>query len=149
MTTLILAIALLAGSSREVALQPGEVHENTLHLRRGESVQAVVKQQGVDVVVELRDPAGKLLDIIDGPTGRNGDEQLEIFASATGDYQLRIRAYDKNEPAGKYTIRVEPIRNAAATRDLLGHRREAREQATRWLRARTAAIDTAKLRRAR
>src|SRR5207247_368529 len=86
---------------------------------------------------------------IDGPTGRNGDERLEIFAPATGDYALRIRAYDKNEPAGKYTISVEPIRSVAATRDLLGQRREAREQATRWMRARTAAIDTAKLRRAR
>jgi erythromycin esterase len=149
MTTLILAIVLLAGSSREVALQPGEIHEYTLHLRRGESVQAVVRQQGVDVVVELRDPSGKLLDIIDGPTGRSGDEQLEILASATGDYALRIRPYDKNEPAGKYTIRVEPIRNVAATRDLLRQRRQAREQAAAWLRVRSGSIETAKLRRAR
>ena len=149
MTHLILAIALLAPSSREVAMKPGDVHDYTLRLRRGESVQAVVQQQGVDVVIELRDPAGKLLDIIDGPTGRNGDEPIEIFASATGDYALRIRPYDKNEPAGKYTVRVEAIRSVAATRDLLGQRRQAREQAATWLRARSGSIETAKLRHAR
>ena len=149
MMKLILAIALLAGSSREVTLQPGETNAYTLHLRRGESVQAVVRQQGVDVVVELRDPSGKLLDIIDGPTGRNGDEQLEIFAAAAGDYDLRIRPYDKNEPAGKYTIVIEPIRSVTATRDLLKQRRAAREEATAWLRARSGSIETVKLRRAR
>lgn len=90
-----------------------------------------MQQQGVDVVVELRDPSGKLLDIIDGPTGRSGDEKLEIIAAATGDYALRVRAYDKNEPAGKYTIRVEPIRSLAATRELLGQRPEAGRQAAR------------------
>jgi hypothetical protein len=126
MTTLVLAIALLAGSSREVALQPGETHEYTLPLHRGESVQAVVRQQGVDVVVELRDPAGTLLDVIDGPTGRNGDEHVEIFAAATGNYSLRVHPYDKNEPAGKYTIDLETIRSIAATRDLLRQRRQAR-----------------------
>jgi len=149
MTTILLAIALLAGSSREAALQPGETHEYTLRLHRAESVQAVVRQQGVDVVVELRDPTGQLLDIIDGPTGRNGDEQVEIFAAATGDYSLRVRPYDKHEPAGKYTIRVEKIRNVAATRDLLRQRREAREQATAWLSTRSSAIESAKPRHAR
>jgi erythromycin esterase-like protein len=149
MTTVIVAIALLAGTSREVALQPGEVHEYTLRLQRGESVRAIVRQQGVDVVVELRDPTGKLLDVIDGPTGRNGDEQLEIFAGATGDYSLRIRPYDKNEPAGKYTIVVEKIRDVAATRNLLRRRSEAREEAAAWLRARSGPIESAKLHHAR
>jgi erythromycin esterase len=149
MTTLVLAIALLAGSSREVALQPGETHEYTLRLHRGESVQAVVRQQGVDVVVELRDPAGTLLDVIDGPTGRNGDERVEILAAATGDYSLRVHPYDKNEPAGKYTIDLETIRSIAATRDLLRQRRQARDQAAAWLRARSSAIETSKPRHAR
>lgn len=122
-------------AAQEAALQPGAAHRYELQLRRGESADVVVQQQGIDVVVELRAPDGTLFDVVDGPTGRNGDERTEIVAGEDGTYAIVVRPYDANEPAGRYRIEIAQVRSAAATRALLQARREARGRATEWLRA--------------
>src|SRR2546423_1724009 len=104
MFTIALLFALLSATPHKATLAPGAVHDYELTLRRGESAAVVVQQQGVDVVVELRSPGGALLDEVDGPTGRSGDEIVEIFADENGRYSLRVRPYDAKEPAGDYTV---------------------------------------------
>src|SRR5262245_34784365 len=66
--------ALRQGDSLERDLKPGEAHVYLVPLAVGESALIVVKQMGVDVVVEVRDPAGKTIASVDSPNGRNGDE---------------------------------------------------------------------------
>ena len=134
---LLLAVALAPGMTRHVTLQKGGSDTYALQLKRGESAAIVVHQQGVDVVVEVISPAGALLDSVDGPTGRNGDENVEIIAATSGEYQLRIRPYDANEPAGDYTLEVTAVRSVAATQALLESRRSARNQAAAWLKPRS------------
>src|ERR1044071_1257133 len=102
MFTIALLFTVLSAVPRQVTINPGAVHDYELPLRRGESAVVVVRQQGVDVVVELRGPAGALVDEVDGPTGRSGDEIVEIMAAESGRYSLRVRPYDANEPAGNY-----------------------------------------------
>ena len=51
-------------------------------------------------MVELRSPAGKLLDVIDGPTGRNGDGRVENIAAEGGTYRLHVRPFDTKETSG-------------------------------------------------
>jgi len=75
-----------------------------VRLARGESAVVLVHQLGRDVVVELRSPGGELLDVIDGPTGRSGDERVEIIAADAGAYQLHIRPYDAGETSGSYSV---------------------------------------------
>ena len=121
-------------------LKPGGSHEYALRLGRGESAEVVVRQQGVDVVVEIRNPAGKLLDSIDSPTGRNGDEVVEIIAQESGTYGITVRPFDSNEPAGGYRLEVRALRGTRETAELLRTRREARNAAAQWLRPRSVAI---------
>ena len=124
----------------EAALKPSEAHEYTMQLVRGESAEILVRQQGVDVVVELKSPAGKLLDAIDSPTGRNGDEVVEIIAEETGTYGLIVRPYDGNEPAGAYHLEVRSWRGTSETTELLRKRKQARTAAVQWLRPHSVAI---------
>jgi hypothetical protein len=133
MNALLLAIALL---NVETTLPPGAAHRYEVSLKRGQSADVVVQQKGVDVVVELRAPNGALLDEVDGPTGRNGDERFEIFAKDAGRYAVTVRPFDAKEPAGTYRIEVKEIRGVAATRALLDARRDARNRAGAWLRER-------------
>ena len=123
----------------EVPLKPGMTHDYALRLAQGESAEVVVHQQGVDVVVDVKSPAGKLLDSIDSPTGRNGDEIVEIIALESGAYGITVRPF-QNEPAGSYRLEVKALRGTRETADLLRTRREARNAATQWLRPRSAAI---------
>jgi hypothetical protein len=132
---------LASGSVHDVTLQPGASHDYEVQLGRGESAQIVVRQQGVDVVVEVRAPDGKLIDAVDGPTGRNGDERVEIIALVGGRYSLRVRPFDANEPAGKYRLEVQALRSARETAKLLRTRADARKDAAEWLRARSGTID--------
>jgi erythromycin esterase len=127
-------------ASQEAALQPGAAHRYELRLRRGESADVVVQQKGIDVVVDIRGPGGALLDEIDGPTGRNGDERAEIIAAESGTYTVTVRPYDEHEPAGRYRIEVAEVRSAAATRAMLEARAVARGRATAWLRAYSAPL---------
>ena len=127
-------------TSLEAALKPGEAHEYTLQLVRGESAEILVRQQGVDVVVGLKSPAGKLLDSIDSPTGRTGDEVVEIIAQETGTYGLIVRPYDRNEPAGGYHLEVRTFRGTSETTELLRNRTRIRTAAAQWLRPRSVAI---------
>ncbi|MGH9948647.1 MAG: erythromycin esterase family protein [Pyrinomonadaceae bacterium] len=124
----------------EQTLKPGVSHAYAVRLERGESAEVVVRQQGVDVIVDVRNPAGKLLDSIDSPTGRNGDETVEIIAQESGIYGITVRPFDSNEPAGGYRLEVRALRDARETTELLRTRREARNAAAQWLRPRSAAI---------
>jgi erythromycin esterase len=108
-------------------------HQYALRLGRNESAEIVIRQQGVDVVVQVRSPSGKLLDEIDSPTGRNGDEVVEIISEEDGVYHLLVRPYDQNEPAGVYRLQVRALRGTRETTELLNQRREARSEATKWL----------------
>ena len=111
-----------------------------LPLKRGQSAEVLVHQRGLDVVVELHSPAGKLLDVIDGPTGDSGDERVEIIAAESGAYRLHIRKYDPKATTGTYTVEVREVRSAAATRALLASRRQSREKASAWLRPHSASL---------
>src|SRR5438477_4973769 len=100
----------------------------------------VIKQIGVDVVVNLKSPAGKLLDEIDSPTGRNGDKIVEIIAEQSGTYGIGVKPINEREPAGKYQLEVHELRSADETRTLLRTRADARSAAAGFLRPGSKAI---------
>lgn len=127
-------IRLARGSAIEIELGPDESREAVLVLRAGQSVDIVVLQQGIDVVVELLGPDGRLVDSVDSPNGRQGPEPVSLFARQAGTYRLRIKPIAANEPRGRITVGVAEFRDAAATRRLLETRRHAREAAAQWLR---------------
>ena len=90
--------------------------------------------------MDVKSPGGKLLNSIDGPTGRDGDELVEIMAEESGAYGIIVHPFDDNEPAGRYGLEVTALRGTRETAELLRTRREARDAAARWLRPRSVAI---------
>jgi erythromycin esterase len=139
----IIAVAVLASSqtiktisrstNEEATLAPNTWHDYSLRLNRGESAAIVVHQEGVDVVVDVLTPDGKLENSIDSPTGRTGDENVEVIAQQSGDYVIRVRPIDASEPTGKYRLEVTAIRTAAETDKMLDARQKARDEAAAWL----------------
>lgn len=133
-------MTLSANTALEATLEAGTSVSYSLRLGRGESAEIVVLQMGIDVVVDVTSPGGKLLGSFDSPNGRNGDEVVEIIAQEKGIYIIQVRSIDAREPAGKYRLEVKHLRDAAATRQMLAARRAARESAVRWLRERSLAL---------
>jgi erythromycin esterase len=114
------------GTSFELALAPGQNHTYSMRLERSNTALVVVRQMGVDVVVEVIDGAGRVIDSIDSPTGRNGDEIVELYANETGNYSIRVHPFDAKEPTGKYRVEFVSLHSAQQTSDLI-------ERAEKWL----------------
>jgi erythromycin esterase len=131
---------LTAATAVDSAIAPGAAHDYTLRLGRGQSADLVVLQQGVDLVVEVRDARDSLVLSVDSPNGRDGEEPVELFAGRAESFRVRIRPYSPQEPAGRYRLRVLALRDARATRALLAARAAARDSATRWLAARGVSL---------
>lgn len=128
------ATPLSASSVVDTSLAPAEAHDYAIRLRRGESAVLAVRQIGVDVVVEVRGPDGRLLDAADSPTGRTGEERAEVLGGPGGTFGVRVRPYSPGEPAGRYRLAVSEWRDAPATARVLGQRARARDSAVAWLR---------------
>jgi CHAT domain-containing protein/tetratricopeptide (TPR) repeat protein len=105
---------LLAASSVEVALAPGEVHAYALDLIADQYVSLDVGQQGIDVAVAVHGPEGTPLVEVDGPTGKYGSERLRVIAAATGTHRVEVRSLEKSAPAGRYRLDVRALRVADA-----------------------------------
>jgi erythromycin esterase len=134
--TAVLLLATLLSPHRPLtrAIEKGAAHTVELRMQRGESADVVVTQDGVDLVVEVLSPTGVLLEAVDSPNGRKGDEVAEVFARESGTYTIRVRPFDTNEPQGSYRVELREQRNVRATNAVLESRRAARAEATEWLR---------------
>jgi erythromycin esterase len=124
---------ILPGDSFEVGLKPGQDHSYSLMLGQGESALIVVRQLGVDVIVEVTDSQGGVIATIDSPNGRNGDEVVPIEADVAGLYSLRVRPFDANEPAAKFSMQFAWQRDARETTAAV-------ETARQWLARSSAEI---------
>lgn len=117
----------------ERSIGPGEAYVAALELREGESADIVVLQQGIDLVVELLAPDGRLIESVDSPNGRQGEEPLSFEAATGGTYSIQVRSLSPDEPAGRFTLRVVELRDRAATAQLAAERRRVRGEASDWL----------------
>lgn len=121
------------GSSVEGTIAPPQGNVYTLRLNEGDTALFRVTQIGIDIVIDVIDQQGTTVESFDGPTGRSGDETVEIHAIRGGPYTLRLRPYDEREPVGRYLLRFVSQQDRATTQKLL-------ENAQRWLTSRTASL---------
>lgn len=114
--------------AERIELSPGAVFARTLapdspyrfafELPAGYLLRLGVEQQGVDVVVYLHDPSGRLLYEVDSPTGAEGVETVEAVTPAAGEHRLTVEPY-REAAAGGFVLRVEalyPAQEADRTR---------------------------------
>jgi CubicO group peptidase (beta-lactamase class C family) len=99
-------------------LAPGQTHAFRIALRSDQYVLATVEQPGIDVVVRIHDPAGEIVDEIDGP-GVGGTEYVSMFPESSGEFRIEILPFDPEAEPGGYVItilRLEPVAGTTSGR---------------------------------
>ena len=91
-----------------------ETHAYTIALDAGQFLDAAVNQRGVDVVVRVFAPDGKLLTEIDSPNGSQGDEPIALEAKSGGKYRIEVALLGQanNAAVGHYEIRINEVLSA-------------------------------------
>jgi CHAT domain-containing protein/lipopolysaccharide biosynthesis regulator YciM len=93
-------------------LQGGQSHRYRLNLMTNQYLDLIAEQQGVDVVLRLYGPDGKLLAEIDSPNGTTGPEPLPYITDVAGEYQVEIGSLEKDAPVGRYALKLINLRTA-------------------------------------
>jgi erythromycin esterase len=140
------AVPLEQGAPVERAMGAGDVHMYQVTLDQGQFLRAVVEQRGVDVVVTVIGPDGEKIAEVDSPTGTEGEETVEVAATASGPYRLEIRPWEEEgaEPpeAGRYEVRIDRVLSAAEYAEELAAERAKIEAVKRWLADHAIPLDT-------
>src|SRR4051812_32820256 len=116
-------------------LSPGDVHRYDLPLAAAEFARVVVEQNGVDVVVQVRDVDEHEIEELQEEIRPRGEERVDVVAEKAGTYTLTVAAADGTIAPGIYTIRLDSHRPATSTDRLVQESRSLRTAATRLERA--------------
>ncbi len=105
---------LTPGQSVTRALAPDESHAYELTLAAGQAIDLDLDQQGIDAIVSVSGPDGRI-DEIDDLAEHESPERIHLLAEAAGTYRLIVRS----EPlpgvqAGRYRIDAGSVRQASS-----------------------------------
>ena len=101
--------ALASGLKEERTLGPGENHVYAITLQEGTAVIGEADQHGVDLVIDVHGPDGKLIRTVDSPNGTEGPEPIEVTAFQTGPYTLVVHTLDATAKPGKYVMKIDRV----------------------------------------
>jgi CHAT domain-containing protein/tetratricopeptide (TPR) repeat protein len=101
------------GKPIEREMVGGQSHFYQLAMTFGQFALVVVEQKGIDVVVKLFAPDGKLLIEVDSPNGTQGPESFSLIGEATGIYRLEVSSLEKDAKPGGYEAKLLELRSAA------------------------------------
>jgi hypothetical protein len=112
--TLALSASLLARGEDLTTLERGQTIERQISadsrdtyriaLEAAQYAAVVVEQRGIDVSLELTDPAGNSIALVQDEITRSGDERLQIVADTAGAYILTVSAAVPHAAPGEYAI---------------------------------------------
>lgn len=87
-------------------------------LKKGITYKVSVLQQGIDVMLILKDNNNKKILENDSPNGKNGLETFEYLVTQTNDYYLIVnRLNEKGNPEeGKVSVNIQAVPNAEIQR---------------------------------
>src|SRR5215510_2441545 len=95
-------------------LSGGQTHSYKITMISGQYLHVVVAQRGIDMAVALFAPDGKKISEADSEHLIEGSETLSAIAEAPGAYLIEARSPEKTARTGRYEIKVEELRTAAA-----------------------------------
>ncbi|MFZ1919136.1 MAG: alpha/beta hydrolase-fold protein [Terriglobales bacterium] len=101
--------SLTAAFNEERTLGPGENHVYTVTLEDGAAILGEADQHGVDLVIDMFGPDGKLIRTVDSPNGTEGPEPIDLTAFTTGQYKLVIHTLDAGAKPGKYAMKIDRL----------------------------------------
>jgi enterochelin esterase-like enzyme len=100
---------LTPGLNQEQSLGPADNHIYTINLSEGAAVLGEADQHGVDLVIDIFAPDGKLIRTVDSPNGAEGPEPIDLTAFTAGEYKLVIHTADKTAEPGKYVMKIDRV----------------------------------------
>ncbi len=115
---------LLPGKIVDRALAGGQSHTYEIALSAGQYATLTVEQKGLDVVVQIMDPASNPLADFDFETRPLGEEQVGFVAESTGAYRVLVKAKYSKDPAAGYSVSRLEIRPATQPDQLLSRARK-------------------------
>jgi CHAT domain-containing protein/tetratricopeptide (TPR) repeat protein len=92
-------------------LKGGQTHSYEISLAAGQFAHVVVEQKGIDVVVKLFTPDGRLITEVDSPNDTLGPEPVYAIAETTGLYRLEVGSLQKDALPGKYEAKLAELRS--------------------------------------
>jgi CHAT domain-containing protein/Tfp pilus assembly protein PilF len=121
-------VRLSANKALQGELAGGQRLNFALELAEGEYANLAVEQRGIDFLVRLRAPDGKLLSEVDSELRLTGTETVEIVASTAGAYTIEVEGKFKGLPPGRYQITVTEQRPASDKDRMLEQARRLNQQ---------------------
>ena len=101
------------GKAVERELTTGNKHSYQVMLAKGQYARVVVQQHGIDVIIRVSGPDGKMIAAAAAELGSQGREEVELVAESDGLCLLRVEAAAGATP-GRYVIQIEELRTASA-----------------------------------
>lgn len=103
---------LLKERSKSHHLKPDEQHVYFVDLQSDQFLGVTMRQRGMDIRLDLFDPAGRPLLTVDTPNGNESTERLLWIAETPGTFQVVVSASDKPAANGGYVIESAQRRRA-------------------------------------
>ena len=102
------------GFTVERELGETEKHIYEINLTKGQMLNFVVEQRGIDVMLRVTTADGKFVDRVDTPNGREGDEPVKVISLESGRYRVEISRFSEEtaRTTGKYFVKTVEIRKA-------------------------------------
>ena len=126
-------------------------------LTKGDFIEIILQQNGVDVVIDVFNPDGKKLKTIDTPNGKKGKELILFEAESTGTYQMHVHPF--NDPdgmseqvylkmlennQGSYSINQTKVLSASEMEQKLSKEKNELEKKIGWIRSNSIELNNLK-----
>jgi CHAT domain-containing protein len=108
------SISLEPGKPVERELSSGQTHSYKITMNSGQYLHIVVKQRGIDVAVALFTPDGEKIREVNMEQVIEGAETISAIAETAGSYRIEVRSAEKTAKMGRYEVKIEELREAAA-----------------------------------
>ncbi len=92
-------------------LGPGQADLFTVEAAAGQFLHVVADQKGLDVLLRIVDPEGKVLVTADRPSGAFGREAISAITQQSALLQIKVEMSPGTSEAGQYTIELTDMRD--------------------------------------
>ncbi len=109
-------LSLQPGVPIERTLARGQSQSFSISLDQDQYLQLVVEQRGIDVVVRVFSPGGKMMGEFDSPNGTEGPENVSLISATAGLYRIEVAPLGAGEDVvpGRFEIKILELRSATA-----------------------------------